>query len=1101
MNELFEIVITNGPGMGETHLVNGPTTIGRDGCDINIGEETVSRRHAEVEPADDGLTIHDLDSSNGTFVSGKRIDAPVLARPGDIVVLGTSSTFVVRRRDRPEIDSAPSGQSNSQAPESQARAMVPSLGDEFNSISRDGIEVRWIERSAGKRAAKSMLDSARRARKALAGFGSEPEGQTIVMSLIDPIVHDGVLVTGGSIIDLPSKQIWAVVSPESSPEDPTRAMALLFGSELPNFEAMSHLIAGYGLHLSGNNKAPAQQLAGLDEPHRSVAAAAFVKSLIDEQGDDGFRRLLEAPAGQLDAVWTDTFGAGHALVEGAWGTGSPAEHRPGDFLRLAVKHLKPYKVKQAEVFVYMIMSLAFTSVYPFVTRRLFDDVIPSGEFSRVISLLGALLLAFAVSLAAGLRRTYQSAYISGAVVRDLRHGMFARVQRLQTSELSGYPQGDMLARMFGDIGRLEGGLSAMINTGVFQFVSLVVAGAIMLTVNPLLGLVVIIGAPIVGYVYRRMGAGAQERSVQLQEDHAALMTVAAENYQAGPVVRLFQLEGHEESRFGSAADRLLGSTRRMALFSGIFGLSVNMIVTIMQVTILGLGTWLIFEGRFTLGGLVAFLGVMGEFIGPVTELTSLGQTMQTSMGSLTRIEEITKAQVEPAGDDLPDLSTPLESIVFKDLSFSYGPERRTLDEINVTIPVGTRTAFVGPSGSGKSTVLQLLMRMYEPDEGAILVDGIDVTSRSLASLRSQMGVVFQDSFLFDVSLADNIALGADSPDRHQIEAAADAAEISAFVDRLSDGLDSPVGEGGSNLSGGQRQRVAIARALIADPSILLLDEATSALDAATEGQINETIDRASANRTVITVTHRLTSIADYDLIVVLVDGQVGEQGTHEELLTNASTYARLWSEQTGAPMPERPLFDVAGALESVSMFRGLAPNELDEIASSMHPYHLDAGSTWAQNQGDLVLVADGEGTLVSSDHGEDSMAALRPGDYFGVNTLLGSQTEAVLHAAQSMVLLVLTKASYDTFVRAHPGADPVAIASRSTVTLPSGSRALARATIGADSTLVLAPGTTAGRGTTLHEFGGAAKVVESIGQGANTHASVPGFDPRATRQQ
>ena len=183
---------------------------------------------------------------------------------------------------------------------------------------------------------------------------------------------------------------------------------------------------------------------------------------------------------------------------------------------------------------------------------------------------------------------------------------------------------------------------------------------------------------------------------------------------------------------------------------------VNFIMTLLQISVLGIGAWMIFQGDFTLGGLVAFLGVMGEFLGPVTELTTLGQTMQTSMGSLKRVEEVTNAEVEPAGEDLPALETVSNNIELRDLSFSYTPERRTLDGVNVTIPAGKRTAFVGPSGSGKSTVLQILMRLIEPDEGALFVDGVDVRERSMSSLRRQIGVVFQDPFLFNITLAENI---------------------------------------------------------------------------------------------------------------------------------------------------------------------------------------------------------------------------------------------------------------------------------------------------------------------------------------------------------
>ncbi len=239
------------------------------------------------------------------------------------------------------------------------------------------------------------------------------------------------------------------------------------------------------------------------------------------------------------------------------------------------------------------------------------------------------------------------------------------------------------------------------------------------------------------------------------------------------------------------------------------------------------------------------------------------------------------------------------------------------------------------------------MRLIEPDEGALLVDGIDVRERSLSSLRSQIGVVFQDPFLFNLSLAENIALGGDHPTPEQVQAAATAAEIDSFIDQLSDGIHSNVGEGGSMLSGGQRQRAAIARALVANPALLILDEATSALDAATERQINDTLDRAVGGRTVVSVTHRLTSITDYDHIVVLVDGAIESQGTHAQLLSEGGMYARLWSEQTGTPMPEVPAFDPIASLTDLPIFRSVEATRLRQLVAAGQTVRFGTGAMTA----------------------------------------------------------------------------------------------------------------------------------------------------------
>lgn len=1046
MTATYSLTITTSAGTATSHTISTLTTVGRSDCDIVVADSSISRAHLTIEPRDEYCVITDLDSSNGTFINNGRIEVPTQARPGDTVRLGQSVTLTVATLApvRPAATTA----SPTTATLVQPLVAGPGVPEGMALVERDNIEVRFIEKSAGRKAAKSMLDSARRARKKLAGFGNEADGEKVTIYLIDPIERDGVLITAGSIVDASTAQVWCVVTPDSPPEDPTRAMALIFGAAFPAATELEALIAGYGLRQAGVHESEPGDWTELDEPAATQTAAAFVHHLIEQSDDETFREFLQSPPEQINAQSRQLFGKPLGQILQSWIADDASDYKAGQFMRLAFRRLWPYRVRQIEVFVYMLLSLAFTSVYPFVTRHLFDEVIPSEDFSRVWKLLLLLAGAFIVSLLAGVRRSIQSSYISGAVVRDIRQEMFDRAQNLSANSMSGYQQGEVLSRMFQDVGRLQGGLSAMINTGIFQMVSLVVSGFIMLSVNLWLGLLVCVGAPIIAVVYRQMGEGAQKRSITMQEDGAALMTVASENYQAGPVVKLFRLEGRESKRFAEAADKLIASSQRMALFNGLFGLSVNFIMTLLQMSVLGIGAWLIFEGQFTLGGLVAFLGVMGEFLGPVTELTTLGQTMQTSMGSLKRIEEVTTAEVEPAGEDLEALAPLAHSIELRDLSFSYTPERRTLDGLNVVIPAGKRTAFVGPSGSGKSTVLQILMRLIEPDEGALLVDGVDVRERSLSSLRRQIGVVFQDPFLFNVSLAENIALGGDHPTEAQVLAAADAAEIDSFVDQLPDGIHSNVGEGGSMLSGGQRQRAAIARALVANPALLVLDEATSALDAATERQINDTIDRAVSGRTVVSVTHRLTAITDYDHIVVLVDGAVESQGTHEQLLREGGMYARLWSEQTGTPMPEIAAFDPVEALTDLPLFRSSEPAALRRLVDAGQTVRFGTGTTAASPEGGLAVVLDGQAELTSP--AGDKINA-RVGSVIGSAALLGFTETTTIHATEPLELLMIDSAAIAPLLEQQSQAVSVT----DTIVLPASSRTLVRATSSGDSAVPL----------------------------------------------
>ncbi len=842
----------------------------------------------------------------------------------------------------------------------------------------DGATLRFRPGTAGARAACSVANSVKRARRRLAGLGSEPWGVQPEICLVDPIPdpdRPGEVMAEGTIVDPSRGEIWMVVTSEAPPEPPERPLALFFGASLPAAAEIEALLEGYGLFVAESPDPDPQlreiqalpPLADAEKQLASAMALSFVRFLIARGGRTEFLRLLTAPAGRVDTLAEEIYGTGLSGLEEAWRQkllAGAAKVKTGRFLRLSARYLRPHARREAEMFVYMLLGLAFNVVFPFVTRRLFDTALPSGKFSEVLTLLAFLGVAFIVSLAAGLRRAYLTAYVGGAVVRDVRAQMFARTQSLSNSWFLRHQQGDVLSRLFSDVAVLEAGLSQTLREGVFQLLSLVVSCIVLFLLNVPLTLVVLAGAPLVALIYRGMAAGAQKRSVAVQEQTSGLLAVAAENYSAQQVVKAFALEARERSRFGRAADRLFLTQRRLALFGGVFNLSVSMVVTLLRLVVLGLGAWLILNNHLTIGGLVAFLGVMGEVLAPVAALTGLGQQIQASTGALVRINEvldqIPDIKDEPNAQPLPPLT---QEIRLTGVAFSYVAGQRVLENIDAVIPAGSRVAFVGPSGAGKSSILQLLTRFYDPDEGAVLFDGRDIRQSTVASVRNQIGVVFQDPFLFGSTVRDNIALGKHGATETEVVAAARAAEIDEFIDSMPQRYDALVGERGARLSGGQRQRISIARALIRDPRILILDEATSALDPRTERLITDTLERVSKGRTTIAVTHRLTSVATYDRIFVVVDGSIVEQGTHQQLLELGGTYAHLWAEQTGAVVPQEAPFDAVEALSRVAIFGGLAPGELAAIARELRVVDLRAGDQIPEGGGRLVLVRRGHARI------------------------------------------------------------------------------------------------------------------------------------------
>ena len=1030
--------------------VAGGVELGREGTDIIVADPNVSRRHLRFTATGGTLTVTDLGSRNGTLVNGVRIAAETALRTGDTVRAGGVELLVL--------------QAGSEEP-----ALVPPPGprptlEEMERIESDAAVVRFRTGSVGERYARDVADAARVARRRLSGLGSEPWGVVPTICLSDPFPSadtPGEVIAEGTVVDADHGEIWMVVTAESPPDPLERALALFFGAALPAGAEVEVLLEGYGLHIAGTADTSAE-LRELDLPSlatasgelRAAMAVAFVRWLIARGNVADFLKMLTtARPGRVEAAAQEIYGQGMASLEEAWRhdlAGGPPDVELRQFVRLVGKYLRPHIAREAEMFVYMVLGLGFTIVFPFAFRRLLDHAIPSGHFSQVVGILTILGVAFVVSLVAGLRRAYLSAVVSSSVVRQVRNEMFGRLQELSHGWFSGHQEGDIMSRLFSDVMLLEQGLSQTVREGAFQLLSLVVSGVVLFVLNPLLAGVVIIGAPLVAIVYKVMANGAQRRSIAVQEQTGNLYSVAAENYAAQNVVKAFGLENREVGRFERAADRLFGKEISLQLFGGLFGLSVNMIVTVLRLIVLGLGSWLILHGHLTVGGLVAVSSLMGEVLSPVTVLTGIGQQVQASTGALVRINDVLGAAPEIA--DAPD-AVPLpplaHEIHLSGVGFSYTPERRTLDGVDVTIAAGSRVAFVGPTGAGKSSILQLIMRFYDPDEGAVLFDGNDLRHVTVDSLRQQMGIVFQDTFLFDATVSENIALAKPGATDAEIEAASRAAELHDFVMSLPRGYDTLVGERGGRLSGGQRQRMAIARSLLRDPRVLVLDEATSALDARTERLISDTLEKVGEGRTTIAVTHRLTSITGYDRIFVIDEGRVVQEGTHDDLVASDGLYARLWAEQAGGQTTPQAVFDVHAALARVPLFRTLSGEQLATVAASLRDSELPLGGTLHEVEGQLVLVRSGRGNvLVPGVTGQlVAVAELRSGDAFGIAALLGQPIGAVLEAAATMQLVFLDEQSIAALARSLPPLAAEMAGRNEPAAAPTGGTRLSRMTV------------------------------------------------------
>jgi ATP-binding cassette subfamily B protein len=419
-------------------------------------------------------------------------------------------------------------------------------------------------------------------------------------------------------------------------------------------------------------------------------------------------------------------------------------------------------------------------------------------------------------------------------------------------------------------------------------------------------------------------------------------------------------------------------------------------IHILQVLILGLGSYLAYRGDISIGSLAAFQALFLSLSYSLSYVTQYVPTLLLAAGGMRRIEELLaeEPQVIETGGASP-LDEAAREIAFQDVVFGYDGDQVSLDRVSFRIPHGASVAFVGSSGSGKSTVLSLLMRFYDPRQGRVILNGRELQGISLDSLRASFGVVFQENFLFNTTLRENIRLGRPAASDAEVQAAASDAEIHEFIASLPQGYDTPVGERGGRLSGGERQRIAIARAILRDPPVLVLDEATSALDPATEAALNATLARVGRGRTVVSVTHRLQSVTAADHIFVLDHGRLVEEGSHAELLDQGGAYRRLWEKQSGFEVSDRG--DSAHAtpsrLRRFPILERLEPGLLSELSASFvterHP-----GDRLVIQQGDpgdkfYILVRGTVEVLMGAAGGpEKRVRVLEDGDHFGEIALL-----------------------------------------------------------------------------------------------------------------
>ena len=568
-------------------------------------------------------------------------------------------------------------------------------------------------------------------------------------------------------------------------------------------------------------------------------------------------------------------------------------------MRRALAYWRPYWVQGLLIVAATLLQQAFNTFLALSLKLIIDRALAARDGVLLLWILTGLAGGFIVALLATLCADYLTARVGANILNDLRLKMFGHLQRLSMDFFQRARTGNIVAYFSSDLADIEKGLTSRVADALLALIGLIVNVPLLFLLEWRLALLFMVALPLIMLVARAFTPRAARANYQLKQDQGQLASTVHEYVRAQPVVKVFGLQNSVLARFKDELAGIARSTVRANFLALLVGTTSSLGVLLVQLLALGAGALLALHGHLTVGALVAFMSLLSSVNKDAYNLTKkVVPSLITATGGLQRIEDLLcqRPRIIDArrAQSLPRLA---KEIRFEDVSFSYTGEQLHLNHVSLTILAGEMVAFVGPSGAGKSTILSLLARFYDVAAGAVTIDGHDLRRVTQESLRAQMGFVFQDTFLFNATIRDNIRMGKLDATDAEVEAAARAAEIHDPIMKLPRGYDTPTGELGALLSGGQRQRIAIARAIVRDPAMLILDEATSALDPATETAIMATLRRLARHRTVVAVTHRLAAIHSADRIFVVDSGCVVEDGQHDELLQRRGLYHELWRNQ------------------------------------------------------------------------------------------------------------------------------------------------------------------------------------------------------------
>ena len=556
--------------------------------------------------------------------------------------------------------------------------------------------------------------------------------------------------------------------------------------------------------------------------------------------------------------------------------------------------LKPYRAGAVWSLVLAAIAMVATVAIPWLTGRAIDGV-EGGDEGRLRLYAALVAVAAALRVSISVARRLVAGRVSLAIEFDLRNLMYRHLQSLEPAFFDGQQTGQLMSRATVDLQSVRFFLGYGLIFITQSALTILLAAVAMFLLQPGLAALALFPVPFVVLVAARYGRRSRPALQEVQQRIAELTADVEENVSGIRVVKAFAAEPRQLARFEGTVGRVFGQSMEATRLRAFYNPFIGFLPSVGLAVILLIGGRQVIDGRLSLGDFTAFYTYLLMLIGPMRSLgMALGMAQRAVASGMRLFEILDRAPQLTSAPDAPPLPAGGGRVELRGVTFQYERAARpALCDVDLVVEAGTTVALVGATGSGKTSLVQLLPRLYDVTEGAVLIDGADVRDVELGSVRRAVSVVDDDPFLFSATVHENIAYGRPDATREEVERAAQRAQAAGFIAALPSGYDTRIGERGMTLSGGQRQRIAIARALVSDPRILILDDATSSVDASTEQAIKAALREVMAGRTTFVIAHRLSTIALADDIVVLEDGRIAARGTHAELLERSALYAEI----------------------------------------------------------------------------------------------------------------------------------------------------------------------------------------------------------------